>query len=393
MGDLLSRLSSTALGIPALAHAGVALPLRSALDHSSEAARMTVYGWDCSNHDWDPDRCPVGQVPMNLVRAKSEGIQLFTHKAAEGAPGWYDDPYFIAAMGRAKSAGIPVIGGYYAMHHGDNQQLCADHFVDLVNEAAPWWRDACYIWQLDAEPFGSFSAPTRTEIEAFAYRLENQHGIERCKILLYAPEWVYGDGLAGLPWRLWQSSYVNSGGESPAYLYPGDYSTRWDAYSGQTPLILQFTSAAVIAGQAPCDANALRVSTTADLVALFTEGLSIMDAETKAYLDAKFSEVAKGFGLMLYGDSREAAEGKKPQGHPFNLFQIYGRQDDLDKDVSDLQADVANLPTASNIANAVIAALPPSVTGSLTDIDLNEIKEVVATVLSGTKLSPQPPTT
>jgi hypothetical protein len=91
--------------------------------------------------------------------------------------------------------------------------------------------------------------------------------------IVYAPKWVYGDSLTGLGYPLWASSYVNGSGTG-ASLYAkagGDSSSRWNAYSGRIPAILQFSSSATIAGQTTCDANAFR-GTLDQLKALVAPG-------------------------------------------------------------------------------------------------------------------------
>jgi hypothetical protein len=89
---------------------------------------------------------------------------------------------------------------------------------------------------------------------------------------VYAPKWCYGDALVGLSWPLWASSYVSGTGGFRA-LYPGDDSTRWAAYSGQTPAILQYSSSATIGGQTTSDANAYR-GTLQELTTLVAPGWS-----------------------------------------------------------------------------------------------------------------------
>jgi hypothetical protein len=120
--------------------------------------------------------------------------------------------------------------------------------------------------------------PGRSDIQAFCDRLHTRTGLVP---VVYAPKWAYGDTLTGLGYPLWASSYVAGSGAASS-LYPGDTSSRWGGYSGQTPTILQFTSSATIAGQTTCDANAYR-GTLTDLKALVTGGtmaLSKTDAIT-----------------------------------------------------------------------------------------------------------------
>lgn len=67
------------------------------------------------------------------------------------------------------------------------------------------------------------------------------------------------------------------------------------------------------------------------------EDLSIVDPATKQYLDAKFAEIGKGLGIIIYGDDRL---DKLPDTHPFNLQAF-------DKKLDDLQADVDALKNPS----------------------------------------------
>lgn len=253
---------------------------------------MTEYGWDASNHDW-----PRGK--MDLARAKREGIELFTHKSTEGST--FVDPFFDDAMSRAKSVGFAVLGGYHVLWP-NNPASQADFWFNTVNRIAPWWNShPCWVWQIDAELFQEFNpyrAPTVAEVNACGDRIVARSKCKPSQVAVYAPKWLYGDQLKGLKYRnLWASAYVNGSG-SPQHLYPGDKAGIWNAYSGIAPTIGQFTSSATIAGQAPADANAIRVSSPAALQALFLGGQSkqediTLDATTKTYLDRMHADINK----------------------------------------------------------------------------------------------------
>jgi len=146
----------------------------------------------------------------------------------------------------------------------------ADRFIARLDATCKGWRDRPFILQVDCEEWGSNpgTVPGRADIEAFCDRLRVR--APKLRAIVYAPEWVYGNKLAGLDYPLWASRYV-SGSGAASKLYPGDGSSKWGAYSGQTPAILQFTSSAVIAGQTTCDANAYR-GTLAELTALVAPG-------------------------------------------------------------------------------------------------------------------------
>ena len=51
-------------------------------------------------------------------------------------------------------------------------------------------------------------------------------------------------------------------------------------------------------------------------------------------------------GLIIYGDSKAAAEGQVVQGHPFNLYQMNETLNELKADMETLKAAVAALPKA-----------------------------------------------
>lgn len=225
---------------------------------------MTTFLWDASNYD-DPI----------TVR---DGIDGYTHKIAEGHH-FYTDMEYKTSLNNALSLGIPVLGAYFVNHPGtvDDQ---VDWFVQLLDQNTPWWRShPCFVLQIDAEQFSYMpSAPTLAEIQAFGDRLVNVHKVDPAKILAYAPQWLYGNGLTGLRYRLWASAY----GSNPAVhypdAYPGDNSTRWQSYSGQSPLLLQYGSNTTIGNQTTCDANGYRGS-LAQLMADLKGGMGFVQGD------------------------------------------------------------------------------------------------------------------
>jgi hypothetical protein len=148
----------------------------------------------------------------------------------------------------------------------------ADAFLARLDAACPGWRDRPFILQADCEKWNGNSAtvPSKANIRVFCDRLVEK--ASKLRPVVYGPKWVYGDGLFGLNYPLWASSYVTGAGGFKT-LYPGDSSSHWGAYSGQTPEILQFTSSATIGGQTTCDANAYR-GTKDQLEALLAPGWS-----------------------------------------------------------------------------------------------------------------------
>lgn len=235
---------------------------------------------------------------MDLARARREGIALFTHKASEGTT--FTDPYFGQAGPRMRSAGFPVAGSYHVLWP-NNPAGQADYWLSAVEQHTPWWRQhPCWIWQIDAELFQEFNpyrAPNLAEINACGDRIVARTGCRPSQVVVYGPEWLYGDALRGLKYRLWASAY----GGNPAGPFtdhaPADNDPRWHPYSGQTPIVLQHGSNATIAGQAPADINVIRVASDAALQALFLgtlgDDMSAADiAAIKAKLDTLIEQTA-----------------------------------------------------------------------------------------------------
>jgi GH25 family lysozyme M1 (1,4-beta-N-acetylmuramidase) len=215
---------------------------------------VTIYGVDLSHYD-NP----------NVRRALDEGFSFMTHKAG----GDQLDPELAAWWGNVRT--LPedrmLLGAYWVLYPG-NPAGRADAFLTRLDSQCPGWRDRdAFILQADCEKWGGdpSTMPGRSDIQTFCDRLHTRTGLVP---VVYAPRWAYGDTLTGLDYPLWASSYVAGSGAASS-LYPGDTSSRWAAYSGQTPVILQFTSSATIAGQTTCDANAHR-GTLTDLKALVT---------------------------------------------------------------------------------------------------------------------------
>jgi hypothetical protein len=218
-----------------------------------------IYGWDLSHYDLE-----------TIGDAIAEGFSFFTHKAGGDA----NDPE-IAAWWRAVKGISPdkaLLGAYWVLYPG-NASAKADAFLARLDATCPGWRSRPFILQVDCEKWNNDSGtmPSKADIKAFCDRLVAK--MPKLRPIVYAPEWVYGNKLTGLGYPLWASSYVGGSGAA-SKLYPGDKSSKWGAYSGQTPAILQFTSSATIAGQTTSDANAYR-GTLAQLTALVAPGWDI----------------------------------------------------------------------------------------------------------------------
>jgi hypothetical protein len=121
--------------------------------------------------------------------------------------------------------------------------------------------------QIDAEKW-PYDPDAPGNVLAFASLLARS-GLPGWKVT-YASRGQYAGSLTGIATPLWNASYgANTG------TYPGDSYSGWAAYSGQTPVLLQY-------GSKPYDRNAFRGS-LAELLAL-TGGDDDMDAATEAEL-------------------------------------------------------------------------------------------------------------
>ncbi len=219
---------------------------------------MTIFGLDFSHYD---------AVPSG-ARVVAEGFQFMTHKAGGDA-----NDAELAAWWRALKPyrDNVLLGAYWVLYPG-NPSDRADTFLARLDSQCVGWRDGPFILQVDCEKWNDdvSTVPPRGDIKAFCNRLVAK--APKLKPIVYAPKWVYGDSLSGLGYPLWASAYVVGTGTASA-LYPEDFSSRWNSYSGQVPEILQFTSSATAVGQTTCDANAYR-GTLQELTALLAPGWS-----------------------------------------------------------------------------------------------------------------------
>lgn len=215
---------------------------------------------------------------MDLAAAVRDGIQFMTHKCAEGHR-WYTDDRFDDYIGRARAAKVPLIGAYFVNHPG-TQADQVEWFISLLDAKARGWRDGPFIIQLDAEKFEYMDRePSAAEIRQWCDEFVKR--VPSHRPVVYAPKWLYGDSLKGLPYPLWASNYGSNPAKPYRDVYPGDGSTRWAKYSGQTPAILQYGSRTIIGSQKTCDANAYR-GTLAELAALVTgDDMTVTEADAK----------------------------------------------------------------------------------------------------------------
>jgi lysozyme len=221
---------------------------------------MTIFGWDASHYDG-----PLSET--TLVTAKSQGIELFTHKLGEGNDQDDNDSTAAAALTNAKNAGISVLGGYWFCW-GDSPAVAqADLFIEVADAMVPWWRThPHWFWQPDCETETGHGKPSPSWIKQFSDHLVAKTGR---LVIVYASHGMYANTLSGLGHPLWNANYPSNRQAPFKSLYPGDSYPGWNPYSSQTPVLAQYSSTATIAGKTTCDANAYR-GTLTQLQALVT---------------------------------------------------------------------------------------------------------------------------
>jgi GH25 family lysozyme M1 (1,4-beta-N-acetylmuramidase) len=219
---------------------------------------MTLFGVDLSHFN-----------KPQLPDPSDQGVNFLTHKAGGDAR----DPNLPTWWAGVRELGAEVVlGAYWVLYPGRPEQRAQD-FIDRLDTVCLRWRDRdSFILQVDCERWRGdpSTMPNVAEIKTFCDQLVKiTGGVYRP--VVYAPKWCYGDSLKGLPYPLWASDYVSMSGGF-VDIYPGDSSSRWAPYSGQAPVILQYTSGGQIKGQpGGVDSNAFR-GTLRELKDLVTPG-------------------------------------------------------------------------------------------------------------------------
>jgi hypothetical protein len=216
------------------------------------AVRGGSWAWDTSNYDYD-------RGGVDVTRAVAEGVAGMTAKVSEGTS--YRDPFWPVTAGKLRPSTLTWWGPYHVLYPASMASIPAQVqvLVQILDATVPGWRtDPRCIPQLDAERFSYMSrAPSVAECNEFRARLIAARG--GGDVLGYLPAWLYGAAASGYAGPLWSSSYVGGSGTLAA-LYPGDGGVGLRPYSagGKPPELWQFTAAATIAGQHPCDGNVTR---------------------------------------------------------------------------------------------------------------------------------------
>lgn len=332
---------------------------------------MTIFGWDLSHYD-----------APTIGDAVSEGYSFFTHKAGGDANDAEIGTWWSSVKGQRGKA---LIGAYWVLYPGNGAGR-ADAFLARLDSQCPGWRDGPFILQLDCEKWGGdpSTVPSKADIKAACDRLKAR--MPKLTPIVYAPKWVYENSLSGLTYPIWASNYSSASSGTGSGIYAGiggDSSSRWAAYGGQTPAILQFTSSATIAGQTTCDANAYR-GTLAELTHLLSPGwiteedmaLDDTDATLVAKKTLQIDGVVKAPPGSLNADGTPN-EYWSPATHAYwNYMEtVHGR--DYAKAAADNTAALAAQVSALQSAVAALAARPAAT------VDIPALAAALAPQISG----------
>lgn len=201
---------------------------------------------DCASFQGQPDWPRVAATCIGGAEKVSEGLGYVN-------PDWAASKTVMTAL--AAHGFVPV--AYFFMDAGGSGAAQAQKFAAAAGNLTGWGIAV----DLERAPDGSPTRQQAVDAVAELRKLYPHHPIGG-----YAPHWYTGgEDLTFFDW-LWASEYVLGSGD-PAALYRQVPATWWAPYGGRTPLMLQFTSKATIAGiSGSCDCSAFE-GTQAQLAA------------------------------------------------------------------------------------------------------------------------------
>lgn len=186
-----------------------------------------TYAVDCSSFQGSPDWTKVSAICGGGAEKVSEGTTYVNPRWAASKP---------AMLARAKSGFVPL--AYLFMDAGETGAAQAEYFARHAGSLTGFG----IVIDLERAPNGSPTVASAQACAAELRKLYPGHPIGG-----YAPHWYTGGAnLSFFSW-LWASSYVTGHGD-PAVLYRSVPASWWAPYGGETPLMLQFTDAATVAG-------------------------------------------------------------------------------------------------------------------------------------------------
>lgn len=208
-----------------------------------------IFGPDCSSWQGAPDWAKVSAT----CRFGAEKVTEGAGKTAYLNPRWAASKPAMLAV--AQHGFVPL--AYMFMDAAEAGAAQADWFAQNAGSLDGFG----IVVDFERAPNGS---PTRAEAVAAVTELRKRY--PHHPIGGYCPHWFTGGmDLTFVDW-LWASEYVAGSGD-PAMLYASVPASWWAPYGGETPLMLQFTAKATVAGVAgPVDCSAFQ-GTAAQLAA------------------------------------------------------------------------------------------------------------------------------
>lgn len=304
---------------------------------------MTLFGVDLSNNNWGG--APPASIVPTLNEIIAEGFSWIEHKCSEG--NYYADPYWPTVWQWAQQTGNIVVAYHYVTTDDPAQQAQKYLSNDPSNGAAPCMLD----FEANSGDINNFWAV----FNAFTAAGINMR-------LDYIPHWYWqqigSPDLSGVVGLVSSAYYEEGNYASTEYNDAGgDNGQGWTGYGGATPVIWQFTDAALVAGKS-VDANAFKGSLD-DLKALLGIGTPVTQPDPSAQILA----VVQDNQVQLRGPNLQGWPqlGQNAQGDDLTVVDAMAS---LQQAVKTLQATVNNvLAQISALAAQGLKVAAPAVLG------------------------------
>jgi GH25 family lysozyme M1 (1,4-beta-N-acetylmuramidase) len=228
--------------------------------------------------------------PVSDWKAVARSWRIIICKTSEGSTD--RDSFWPEFVREARRHGM-IVGAYHFLRKEsgsiDAAKRQARWFIDVLNRTGGW-KDLWFMLDIEDRKHqdGTVDRPSMAQASAFLDELSRLIGRPRSTFVSYLPRWwwnAHGGGSTVLK----DTIYVNS-----------DYRPSPDTspYAGKKPEILQYTSShdansKGISHRDGIDMNRVgwTVEEFSNRVGLGKEDISIVDAQTKQYLDKQFDDI------------------------------------------------------------------------------------------------------
>jgi hypothetical protein len=198
-----------------------------------------LYGIDISNNNLGYPDVDLSAIPGYIAQLRPEGFSWVEMKCSQGSgfidPGW---PTVYSACQVNDLLVIPY-------HYADNSDATSQ-----ANNCAAALADDLDFVMIDFEYVDASGQPL-LNIDDFWALVDAMNAAGITVAFSYIPKWYWREigspNLSQVP-NLISSSWVSGSGYA-SVLYPGKSWPGWKAYGGATPVILQFTNSALVAGK------------------------------------------------------------------------------------------------------------------------------------------------